>query len=448
MTNSVLPLFFLLMANLLFGSDLEEQVDSFLKPYMEREDFSGSILIAKDGNILLSKGYGYADFSFDIPNGPDTKFRIGSVTKQFTAAAILILGQDGQIHVDDRLTKYVPEFPHGDDITIHHLLTHTSGLPRDLFQHWDDKKTYRTLEELANLIRLKPLSFRPGEKTSYSNCGYILLAHIIEKTSGVSYGRFLSDRIFKPLDMHHSGVYENQRLIETHATGYDPGIGAAGLMKTPEEDLSNSLGAGGIYSTVEDLYKWDRSFYDNTLLSESSINKMLTDYGAGRGYGFGIYRRFGHEAVGHDGISNGFTAFIDRYINDDAVVIYAGNIRSGALEIIQNGISGILFNEPYENYVPPDLPVLQTGRTPHLKKYVGKYELFPGFILEVQLINEHLYLSGTAGYLTYLHPLETGLFYYRAMYASVQFTETKEENVTELVWIDRKGQRYTAQKTE
>src|SRR6267378_5020585 len=169
---------------------LEAEVDAFVQPYMEGNNFSGSILIARQGKVLISKGYGMADYELSVPNTPQTRFHLASLTKSFTAAAIMILQEQGKLSVEDPLKKFVPDYPNGDKITIHHLLTHRSGIPNvNNFPEYGSKSLSRmSLDEIIRMFKDKPLEFEPGARYRYSNSNYNLLAFIIEKTSGKSYG--------------------------------------------------------------------------------------------------------------------------------------------------------------------------------------------------------------------------------------------------------------------
>jgi len=194
-------LLFVLSTTTCVAQDIEAKVDEYVGTYLKIGNFSGSILIAKEGRILLSKGYGMANLEHDVPNAPQTIFRLGSVTKQFTSMAIMQLREKGRLDVDDPIAKYLPTYPNGEEITIHHLLTHTSGIP-DFGEFPDLQKTIMIpspVEKTIQRFKDKPLEFTPGEKFKYSNSGYILLGYIIEKVCGTSYEEFLKENVFQPL---------------------------------------------------------------------------------------------------------------------------------------------------------------------------------------------------------------------------------------------------------
>ena len=221
--------------------------------------FCGSVLVAKDGKILLSKGYGFANYSDNIPNTSTTKFKLASVSKQFTAMAIMILEEKGKLSTNDKLTKYIPDYPNGDKITIHNLLTHTSGIPDfTSMPLFDSIMTMPfTLDREIALFKNKPLDFEPGSKHQYSNSGYLLLSYIIEKVSGKSYGDFVKENIFVPLGMKNSGLYTNKEVLKKVANGYTDNAGK--IENAQYVDMSIPSGAGALYSTVEDMFLWDQS---------------------------------------------------------------------------------------------------------------------------------------------------------------------------------------------
>ena len=201
-------------------------MDQLVQSYFANKQFMGTVLVARGGQVLVSKGYGSANLEWDIPNAPNTKFRLGSVSKQFTAAAILLLEERGKLHLSDPVKKHLPDAPAAwDPITIFHVLTHTAGIPS--FTSFPDygkiKLSATTTAELVGLFRDKPLEFEPGEKFNYSNSGYVLLTHLIEKISGVRYEMFVRENLFAPLGMNDSGYDSNAAIIPRRAAGYSPG---------------------------------------------------------------------------------------------------------------------------------------------------------------------------------------------------------------------------------
>ena len=237
-------------------------------PAVERDQFNGTVLLARNGQILFCRGYGMANLEHDVPCTPNTKFRLGSITKQFTAMAILILQERGKLAVTDKVKKYIPSAPKAwDDITIHHLLTHTSGIP-NYTGFPDFLKTLRdpiTLDALIAKFKDKPLDFKPGEKFKYSNSGYIVLGKIIDVASGPPYATFMKEAIFDPLEMHDTGYDNFATILKNRASGYSRLLGLTPANAT-YIDMSIPHAAGALYSTVLDLLKWDRALDSEKLL--------------------------------------------------------------------------------------------------------------------------------------------------------------------------------------
>ncbi len=294
---------------------------------------TGSILIAQDGKVLLSKGLGFSDRVQRNRNTPQTRFRLASITKQFTAMAVLMLQSQGKLSVEDRICNHIAGCPVlWWDITIHHLLTHTSGLSSQLWPILMEsvKRTEHHAQPvpLLTLFPDLPLDFHPGERFSYSNPGYILLAYIIEQVSGQSYADFLKKVIFIPLRMHDSGYEDSSSEL---AKGYMDGNALTG---EPLMSLPVSNGAGQLFSSVEDLFLWDQALYTDQLLPRNELERMFEPFvhesnypGFGYGYGWYVGNYQGQPVVAHSGDGNGFTSLIIRYLADGLTGILLINQR-------------------------------------------------------------------------------------------------------------------------
>ncbi|MFH7028713.1 MAG: serine hydrolase domain-containing protein [Heteroscytonema crispum UTEX LB 1556] len=293
---------------------MQSKIDNYLNAHVKINKFIGSVFIAQKGKILADKGYGMANYELDIPNTPQTIFRLGSITKQFTAMAIVQLQEKGLLNVNDPIIKYIPDYPPetGKQITIHHLLTHTSGIPN--FTGFPDYLETMMLpspvEKTIARFKDKPLEFQPGEKFNYSNSGYILLGYIVEKVSGKTYETYLHENIFQPIGMKNTGYDHHSTILKNRASGYS--LGNDGLINTAYIDMSMPYAAGALYSTVEDLYLWDRALYTEKLVSKTSLNKMFTPFKEDYGYGWFITKAFNHNLVTHNGRINGFSTNIHR----------------------------------------------------------------------------------------------------------------------------------------
>ncbi|PSB26271.1 serine hydrolase domain-containing protein [Stenomitos frigidus] len=323
------------------------KADTYLSKLTKARLFSGSVLIARNGEVVLSKGYGEADREKHLVNTAQTKFRIASLTKQFTAMAILILQTQGKLNVRDRICTYFSNCPTSwQAITIHQLLTHTSGIPD--FVGFPDYLTTQGLPssptQTIARFKDKPLDFQPGKKFSYSNSGYIVLGAIIERASSATYEAFLRENIFVPLQMVNSGYDHNKGDL---AVGYRDQTNVAEFI-----DMSIPYAAGGLYSTVEDLYRWDQALYTDKLIPKNLRDMMFTPFvpmpdngGPGYGYGWGIGKEGNHLLVFHEGVTNGFHSVIARYLNDKTVIIILGNRQDMDLFEMRTQIAKIVFGE-------------------------------------------------------------------------------------------------------
>lgn len=333
-------------------AQLVRGIDEYMTGLIEQDQFSGSLLVARDGKVLISKGYGMANIDLEIPNTPQTKFRLGSITKQFTAMAILQLQQQGKLNVQDPICQYIQDCPEAwQPITLHHLLTHTSGLYNyTASSHYTEfKKQFATPITIIDLFRDLPLEFGPGNRWKYSNSGYIVLGYIIETVSGQPYASFLQDNIFNPLQMINTGYVDNRRLIALHAVGYsEPAIEADDI------DMSVPYAAGGLYSTVEDVFLWEQALYANKLISIALQNEMLTPFisipvdrmqvsNVSYGYGWRIGVRFDRRWMAHGGGIDGFATIFERYPDDKVAIIVLSNLESAGVGDIAMEIAQMIF---------------------------------------------------------------------------------------------------------
>lgn len=305
-------------------SELQKSLDDFFAN--DKTAFSGSVLVAIDGKIILKKGYGMADYEKQIPNSPETVFKIGSITKQFTSMAVMMLEERGFLSVNDPISKYIPDYKGVDKITIHNLLSMTSGISEYAGDDWYDCERYYTVEELVSRIREKPIRFEAGTKYEYCNSNYILLGYIIEKVSGMEYGDFLEQNIFIPLKMNNTRYDYKEDQLKNKAKGY---IRVGDITKKNNAassimNMSYGYAAGGLYSTVEDMYKWDRALYTEKLVKRETLDRMFTPNLEGYGYGWIIPQNY-RGLVRHDGYVKGFTAEFLRIVDHKATIIILKN---------------------------------------------------------------------------------------------------------------------------
>lgn len=353
--------------------EIRTKVEEYINAAVRVNGFSGSILVAKNGQPVVSKGYGMANIELAVPNTPQTVFRLGSITKQFTAMAIVILQERGKLRVSDPICKYLTECPAAwQPITIRHLLTHTSGIPS--YTGFPDFPRATVLPtsaaEMVGRLKDKPLEFEPGEKFAYSNSGYYLLGLIIERASGLPYADFLDKSIFTPLAMHQTGYDNSSRIIRNRAAGYARKAGET--VNAAYMDMTVPYAAGGLYSTTEDLLRWDRALYTNTLVSQKSLDEIFTPEKDGYGYGWIIGTRFDRQVIAHGGGIYGFATHIARFPADRLTVIVLSNVEGASASRMANDLAAIVFGAPYE--LPRERRSI-TVEPGVLERYVGTYKI-------------------------------------------------------------------------
>jgi CubicO group peptidase (beta-lactamase class C family) len=318
---------------------LESKVDEYVRAEMQAQHIPGlSLAVIKDGRIVLAKGYGLANVEHQVPVKPETIFQSGSVGKQFTATAVMMLMEEGKLSLDDKITKYFPDSPTAwRDITVRHLLTHTSGMT-DYPQDFDLRRDYSE-DDLYQRIKMIPLAFQPGEKWSYSNLAYVMLGILIHKVSGKFYGDFLQERVFKPLEMSTARVISEADIVPNRAAGYRLVNGELKNQNWVSPSL-NTTADGALYLTVYDMAKWDAALYTGKLLKRSSLEQMWTPVKLNNGktfpYGFGwaLGEIRGHRIIEHGGSWQGFKSQISRYPDDKlTVVLFANQARTNQAKI-------------------------------------------------------------------------------------------------------------------
>jgi CubicO group peptidase (beta-lactamase class C family) len=372
-------------------ADYARGADGVIKAYVGPDVFSGAVLVAKDGKPVFRRAYGLADREWNVANTPETRFRLGSITKQFTATAILQLAEQGKLSVDDPISKYYPAAPAAwAPITLKHLLTHTSGIPSytaipGFFAQL--ARLDKTPDEIIALTRDKPLDFPPGSKYAYDNTGYVLLGYVVEKVSGQPYAAYLQDHIFTPLGMKDTGYDVSDTILPRRASGYS----VAGGKARNAAFLSMSLpyAAGSLYSTVDDLLIWDQALHAGKAIKPASVAAMFTDYGFNYGFGQGLGPQNGHMTWGHGGGINGFATQLNRLPNDGLTVIVLGNIEQAPSGRIAQKLADLYFDPTVAS---------GTGVKPtiaEMDRYVGRYRMSPALVIEVTRDCDHLLAQAT-----------------------------------------------------
>ena len=441
--NYTLLLLCLLLAHSSLGQNLKAQkIEAYMQAQRDVNDFSGAVLVYSSDTIVFKKAYGFADYEWNVPNTIDTKFGLASITKYITAIAILQLVEKGQLSLDDKLATFFPHFPKGDSVSVHMLLTHTSGLALDFENLYLDYTGITKDSAIASIAKM-PYRFTPGTNSEYSNIGYFLLSEIIEKASGMSYSNYLQKYIFDVANMSNSGISNNDSIISKMARVYyrTP----EGLVKNPYINWSLNIGHDGMYSTIEDLYMLDRALYGNTLLSETSKAKMTTQYnkkypdnGFFETYGYGIfinpYYNHGQYLLTHSGGFYGVMTSLDRFTEDNVFITVLSNNQSES-HIISYGLSGIMFDLPVEvpykhTEVEIDLRLLD--------KYAGQYGK-----IKIIKIKDRLYLENTE---TELKPESSSKFFRADNHdRTVEFVTNKKGEAHALI-LTKGGVREIIQK--
>jgi CubicO group peptidase (beta-lactamase class C family) len=437
--------FFILLL-LPFTIAAQKNYTSLLDQYMLAQNqfkgFTGTVLVMQKDKTILRKSYGLADREWNISNTPETKFEIGSLTKEFTAACILQMAEQGKLSLDDKLSKYVPGFPKGDSVTIHMLLNHTSGITNytSVPQFGNLAALSLSRDSMISFFSSRPYVFSPGSRYQYTNSGYFLLGHIIEKISGMSYSDYLRQNIFDRTGMTNSGVNKPDSILLMRAKGYNL---AAGKLKNADHiSMEWPFSAGSLFSTVDDLYRWDRALYGTAVISAASKQKMFTPGKSNYGYGFIIDSLDKHPRIWHNGSIPGFLSNISRYVNDDVCVIVLGNtlaIQNNTLPItdgIAEGLAGILFGmpveTPYEHKEVKIDPAL-------LDKFIGKYNA--GLTLEVIKKDNKLYRHRDGSADIELKPESaTKFFYADGSNRQLEFELDANGNVVK-IWFINNEQR-------
>jgi CubicO group peptidase (beta-lactamase class C family) len=414
------------------AQDTNAKFDEYMSAIAKQDRFMGSVLVARDGKVVFSKGYGMANLEFDIPNTPNTKFRLGSITKQFTATAILLLQERGKLSVQDPVCKFVENCPKAwEPVTVHHLLSHTGGLPN--FTSFPEyPKTMMmpaTMESLLARFKDKPLDFQPLEKWNYSNSGYVLLGHIIEKVAGESFESFLQKNLLDPLKMQNTGYDLHRKILKNRATGYSQNGNSK--INSVYLDMTIPHAAGAMYSTTEDLFLWNEALFGDKLLSAKSREAMMTAVKNDYAYGLLVNKVHNRAMVSHGGGINGFNTFLARFPAEKVTVVVLRNTDAGSPGPgkISNDLAAILFGEKYEI---PGTEVIAKVDPKIYDAYVGEYQLGP-MVLTVTREGDRLLAQPTGQAKAELFPESETKFFLKVVDAKITFAKDESGKVTHLI---------------
>lgn len=415
--------------NKIFYDEKAAILDSIIQQKTERFHFNGSILVGYKGNCIFNQSFGYSDIRNKEPLSTDAVYQLASVSKQFTAMAVMILKERNQLNYDDSVTKYIPDFPY-PNITLRMLLNHTSGLPNYMWlveHHWKGTTPPNNADIMQMLAEHKlSLYFTPGRRFNYSNTGYVVLAAIVENVSGIKFADFLDQNIFQPLKMKNSFVYSSseENLKEDYLTGFFYRNRRYRMIPPTVND--GAVGDKGVYSTAEDLYKWDQALYKNTLVSEETMNEALTPfklygkYTIPYGFGFRIRERNDKKVVYHHGRWNGFRTSFFRFVEDKNTIIVLNHTSSSLNNSIIRDIQQVLDDSINADYTHEMVTtVLDEGLEQAFEKY-SDLKQKNDFTLDTVKI------TIASQILTDLHHYENAekLHLFKKMYTTGQLDET------------------------
>lgn len=419
-----------------YAQGAAQKIDELVSTYAAAGKFNGTVLVAAHGSVIFEKGYGYRDAEAKSRNDANTIFQLASVSKQFTAATILKLVELHQLSLFDRLAKFYPDFPRADSITIEQLLTHTSGIHD--FASDDVSMTPATEATLIARFRDKPFDFPPGKGWHYSNSGYSLLAFIIQRASGMPYEAAVRRYIFEPLDMTHSGFDFAHLADPNRAIGYSL-LNDSAQVRSYVADSSVTIGAGSIYSTVGDLYKWHRGLQEHRIVSAELMERAYTPKAVNYGYGVMVDSMFGKRVIAHGGDIGGFTTYLARVTEDDVCIALLDNSEHVNMQTIARKILAILNDQPYRLTVflasSKEAPVSEDI----LKRYVGRYkDPYSSRVATIALESGRLALRFAGGMPFTLLPKAENRFFVSRDVASfeIEFGRNAAGEVSQLMFDD------------
>lgn len=416
---------------------LSEHFDKYLAAMEKHRGFNGSILIAKDDEILFSEGYGYADIEKNIKNTSDTKFAIADLTKTFTAMSIMQLYEKELLDLDDSISKYIPDMSYGDQVTIRHLITHTSGIVNytDMIGMFGIELKDLNKKTIIELIKNYPPIFEPGTSWQYNNSGYVLLGLIVEEVSEMTLEEYLKENIFKPLKMNNTGTYSDSDEKLDLSKGY---IGFLDLEPTQNNNavIKNTYGSGYMYSTVEDLFKWDMALKNDKLVKPETLDMIFDvhvkdDHFFG-GFGLGWFI-FKSEDIGdiiyHPGMVNGFTSYMSRYVDENYTIIISTNKENYNYDNIVEVLLRILNKKHYQ--MPSELIEIQLD-SETLQGYTGLYQHISGANIAITESGDQLYAQLPGQEKVEIFPMSETEFFYKVIEAYITFQKNDSDEVVGL----------------
>jgi len=427
--KSMLPAFFclLFLAPSFSATDNKELVrrfDELLGEAFPANEPGAAVLVARKGEILYQKAFGMASLELKVPMNAGNVFEIGSITKQFTAVAVLMLVEEGKLSLDDDITKFLPDYPtHGHHISIHHLLTHTSGIKSYTeLEKWpaEWRRDFTPLE-MIDFFKDEPMDFAPGERFLYNNSAYFILGYVIEKASGLTYEDFVEKKIFQALGMNESRYGHKSELVPGRAVGYSNQGG--NYVNAPYLSMTQPYAAGSLMSTVGDLYQWNMAVHQHRLVSASSLAKAQTDHKLnngdpiGYGYGWGISNIQGARSIEHSGGIFGYVSNGLYLPEEDLYVVILSNNDGKNVGEVSSRMAAIAIGRPY----PSDFPAIEVPAN-ELSQYTGVYRFEDEAERTITLEGNSLYSQRTGSANRFkLVPYASGKFYYENDLAGIEF---------------------------
>ena len=418
---------------------LAGRIDAVAAAYYKAADPGATLIVVKDGRTILRKAYGMADVSKRVPMMPGAVMRVGSITKQFTSTAILMLADEGKLAVSDPITKFFPNYPtRGKTITIEHLLTHTSGIANYTTKGSISNRD-KTVVQMIDSFKEEPLDFEPGSRYAYSNSGYYLLGALIEKVSGQTYAEFLEQRIFKPLGMTHTGYEGVGAGGAPRAAGHTPTMWG-GFGTVSDISMSQVYAAGALVSTVDDMARWDAAVSSGKLLKSATWTQAFTPYkpaagkSANYGYGWQMAKVRGANEIGHGGDINGFAAYTLRLPEQKVYVVLLTNADSGSglvrPAVVAKKAAAIAIGNPYPDYRPVAV------ESAILKAYAGAYRLDEKITRTVRPDGDHLQVVRPGRATIAIHPLGGDRFFVKDALTIYRFERNAAGAIARLVLDD------------
>lgn len=411
------------------AEDPAGEMQELMDAYVGMGSFSGSVMVAKEGEVLFHKAYGKANHELEVPQETSGKFRIGPVSKAFTALLIHQLANEGELSLDDPVEKYAPEIPASKQIEIQHLLTHSSGLP-DIAARGDFetlKKQSFDPDYIIQVLSEGGVAFEPGETHQASKSDYLLLGYIIEEVTGKSYREVLNEKVLGPLELDNTGYYQADSIIKNRVSGYTKNRGR--LLNAPYLNNDVLFSAGGIFSTTGDLQSLATHLMDETLIEEDRLEEMWSREAGPYGLGWVIEEKNGLKTVGRQGSIDGFASNLAIVPDEELKVVVLGNYDTAPVDDIGDKLINIAMKEDYN---PPENEEAVEISKSLYDLYSGSYILRSGLELNITREGDRLFAQIQGQPEFEIYPVSNKVFHYRSLDASITFETEEEDRVIEI----------------